>query len=247
MIALKELLVPPCGLVVLALIALAFSRRYARSARWIMGACVAGLYVLSMPMTASLLLQSLQPAYVDPRNHKDVQAIVLLGGGTAGYAEEYGADIVNSLSLVRLRYAARLHRATGLPLLVSGGSVLGDTAPEAEQIRAVLTGEMGVPVRWTEAKSVDTLTNALETARILKQAGITRVFLVTHAWHIPRARLSFAHAGLDVIPAPTGFQTFTWRDMVLADVLPRASAFLNSYYFFHEAIGYAVYRLRTRS
>ena len=87
-------------------------------------------------------------------------------------------------------------------------------------------------------------TNAVESANILKPAGIERVLLVTHAWHIPRARLAFEHAGLQVIPAPTGFVTPDLPEP--EDFLPRPSALLNSYYFFHEVIGYAAYVVRTR-
>lgn len=244
MTLLKTLLIPPGGLLVAAVLALLLRRRVPRAASGVLAACVIGLYALSTPIVSTWALGSLQPAYVDPGTQQGAQAIVVLGGGTVGYAVEYGADSVNHLSLIRLRYGAKLQRMTGLPLLVSGGSVHGDTRAEAEQIRDVLTDEMGIPVQWAETTSVDTFTNAAESATILRQAGITRVFLVTHAWHIPRARLAFEHAGLAVIPAPTGFVRPALPES--GDFLPRASAFLNSYYFFHEVIGYAVYVLRAR-
>lgn len=247
MITLKELLIPPGGLLVIALVALLVRRRLPRTSGWTLTVCLVGLYVLSTPIFGSLALSSLQPEFVDPtRRFRGIQAIVLLGGGSEGEAPEYGGDNVKPMTLVRLRYAAKLQRATGLPLLVSGGVVTEEQTSEAEQMRKALTEELNVPVRWIEPRSVDTFTNAQESAKILKAAGVTRVFLVTHAWHIPRARLSFEHAGLEVIPAPTGFASYDWADMRLGDFLPRPSAFLNSYYFFHEVIGYAVYALRTR-
>ena len=45
----------------------------------------------------------------------------MLGGGVDYGAPEYGGNTVVSSTLVRLRYAARLYRATGKPVLVSGG------------------------------------------------------------------------------------------------------------------------------
>lgn len=247
MITLKELLIPPGGLLVLALLALIVRRWLPRISGWLLGLSLGILYVLSTPIFGSLALQSLQPEFVEPtQRSQGIQAIVLLGGGSEGEAPEYGGDNVKPMTLVRLRYAAKLQRATGLPLLVSGGTVTDEQTSEAEQMRKALTEELNVPVRWIEPRSVDTFTNALESARILKAEGIERVFLVTHAWHIPRARLSFEHAGLHVVPAPTGFATYDWRYFRLGDFLPRPSAFLNSYYFFHEVIGYAVYALRTR-
>lgn len=244
MAILKTLVLPPGALLIAAILALILHRQAPRAAPRIVVACLVGLYIFSTPLFGTWALSLLQPEYVDPRTHEGAQAIVLLGGGTAGYADEYGADTVNPLSLVRLRYAARLQRLTGLPLLVSGGSVLGDTLAEAEQIRAVLTEEMGIPVQWIETTSVDTYTNALESAKILRAANISRVLLVTHAWHVPRARLAFARTDLDAIPAPTGFVTLDWPEP--GDFLPRASAVLNSYYFFHEILGYAVYAMRAR-
>ncbi|MGH8664442.1 MAG: YdcF family protein, partial [Burkholderiales bacterium] len=113
-------------------------------------------------------------------------------------------------------------------------------------MRAVLVDEMNVPVRWTEERSVDTFTNAVESYRILAPLGITTVYLVTHAWHMPRARLAFAHAGFTVIPAPTAFSQTEPIDPSLLDFLPRASALMNSYYFWHEVLGYLAYSVRVR-
>ena len=52
-------------------------------------------------------------------------AIVILGGGVRRHAAEYGGDTLGQLTLERVRYGARVARLTGLPVLVSGGSVFG--------------------------------------------------------------------------------------------------------------------------
>ena len=202
------------------------------------------LYLCSTALFANWALSLLSPAYVDPRKDTNAQAIVALAGGTYGFAPEYATDTVSRLTLMRVRYAAKLQRLTGKPLLVSGGSVSGKTTPEAQQMRALLTEEFHVPVRWMEARSHNTFTNAIESYRILAPLGIKTIYLVTHAWHIPRARLAFEHAGFVVIAAPTGFKRV--EDIGVHDLLPRASALLNSYYFFHEVFGYLWYALRTR-
>jgi uncharacterized SAM-binding protein YcdF (DUF218 family) len=46
----------------------------------------------------------------------------------------------------------------------------------------VLQDDFQVPVRWEEGRSADTWQNAEFSARILHQAGISRVYLVTHSW-----------------------------------------------------------------
>jgi len=53
-----------------------------------------------------------------------------------------------------------------------------------------------------EAWSQDTHQKATRSAAILKAEGITRIVLVTHAWHMPRAKLVFERAGMTIIPAP---------------------------------------------
>ena len=239
----KSLLLPPGALLLLGALGLAVRRRRPRLGWGLAATALAMLYALSTPLLSGACLRLLEAPYADPLQRADADAIVLLGGGSAGMAPEYGADVANPLTLVRLRYAARLQRASAKPLLASGGSVGGNRLPEALQMRAVLQ-EMRVPVQWTEERSVDTFTNASESYRVLAPLGLTRVYLVTHAWHMPRARLAFEHAGFTVIPAPTGFSGGELFEVGLIDLLPRAGALLNSYYFCHEVLGYLAYRLR---
>ena len=56
---------------------------------------------------------------------RSAQAIVILGGGVRRNAPEYGGDTVGRLTLDRVRYGAFVARATGLPVLVTGGVVRG--------------------------------------------------------------------------------------------------------------------------
>ncbi|MPZ43883.1 MAG: YdcF family protein [Betaproteobacteria bacterium] len=242
----KTLILPPANLLLLAMAGLALRRRYPRWGYGTAAVALGLLYLISTPIVSSFCLSLLEEAYVDPLAEPGAQAIVALGGGTNEWAPEYGTDVVNSLTMTRIRYAAKLQRASGKPLLVSGGSVRGDTLAEAQQMRAVLVDEMNVPVRWTEERSVDTFTNAVESYRILAPLGITTVYLVTHAWHMPRARLAFAHAGFTVIPAATAFSQTEPIDPSLLDFLPRASALMKSYYFWHEVLGYLAYSVRVR-
>jgi uncharacterized SAM-binding protein YcdF (DUF218 family) len=241
---LETLLLPPAALIVLGFVGIALLRHRRRLASVLITSSLSLLYLVSTPLFADWALGLLSPPYSDPREQTTAQAIVLLGGGTFGLAPEYGGDTVNHRSLARLRYAARLHRLTGKPILASGGSVSGETTAEARQMQAILTHELHVPVRWIEDRSRDTLGNALETRRILAPSGITTIYLVTHAWHIPRAKLAFEHAGFAVIPAPIEFSSL--EDLGIRDFVPRASALHNSYYFFHEVFGYLWYIVKTR-
>ena len=79
-----------------------------------------------------------------------------------------------------------------------------------------------MPVRWVEAQSLSTYENAQLSTRMLQQAGIGKIYLVTHAWHMPRATSAFEAAGMQVVPAPTRFATT--GPLEFGDFLPRAKA-----------------------
>ncbi|MCC7483808.1 MAG: YdcF family protein [Burkholderiales bacterium] len=240
--AIAALLMPPGNLPVLIAFALFAARRSPRLFRGILVAGLAAMYALSIPAVSSRLLASLEPRPADPGADRSGEAIVVLGGGAYIGAPEYGGDTVNTHTLVRLRYGAHLRRVLGKPVLVSGGTHRGGATSEALAMRRVLTREFGVPVRWIEDASSNTLANARGSARLLEEAGIRRVYLVTHAFHMPRARYAFESVGLEVIPAPTAFTT---RPTVAAlDFLPTGQALFNASWFFHEVMGIGWYHLR---
>lgn len=240
--AITLLLLPPGCLLLIAILGLAIIKRRPGLGRGLIALSFTALYALSTQYVANHLLQALEPVPRDPLARRDGQAIVVLGGGRDFAAPEYGADTVGAETLVRLRYAARLYRATGKPVLVSGGAPEGSPTDEASTMKAVLEREFQVPVTWREGRSNNTLENARLSAQILDGAGIRRVYLVTHAWHMPRAVLAFEHAGLAVIPAPTRFAT-AYR-LGAKDFLPKARALLDSSRFFHELIGIGWYQLK---
>ena len=201
------------------------------------------LYPLSTHFVADQLLWWIEPTPRDPAADKGGQAIVVLGGGTYFSAPEYGGDTVKAPVLARLRYAAHLHRALDKPVLASGGAPEGNPVPEARLMTEVLQQDFRITVRWTEQGSRNTFENAQMSASLLQPAGIQRIYLVTHAWHMRRARLAFEHAGFKVIPAPIGYAT-RYKLSVL-DFLPDARALDNSGLFFREVAGIGWYYLRT--
>src|SRR5687768_247312 len=81
---------------------------------------VLALYALSMPVVARALMQTLEVPYSDPTKDESGGAIVILGGG-AHRAPEYGSNTVAAATLERLRYGAYLQRRTGKPILVTSG------------------------------------------------------------------------------------------------------------------------------
>ena len=120
--ALAAALLPPGSLLLLALCGLALARRRAVLGPSLVALAFVTLYALSTQYVADSLLQALEPPPENPLRRSDGQAIVVLGAGTYFSAPEYDATTINANGLVRLRYAARLHRATRKPILASGGS-----------------------------------------------------------------------------------------------------------------------------
>lgn len=238
---LKAFLVPPANLIVLALVGLLLSRPRRRWAAAVAFAALAALYAFSTPLVSAWMLRSLEDAPALSRPSADgAQAIVVLSAGADLEAPEYGGPTVDALALQRLRYAARLARATGLPILASGGPVSGIDGSLADLMARALEEDFGVAPRWLEERSADTRQNAAFSAAILHPAGIERIYLVTHAWHMPRARAAFEAAGLAVTPAPTAF---TEAPRLRYALVPSVSALKRSYYALHEMAGRLWYRL----
>lgn len=241
--ALASLLLLPGLPLLMAGYGLIVARRRPRAGKVLIAAAMLALYVLSTHYVADRLLQTLEPEARDPLADRRGQAVVVLGGGKYFAAPEYGgADTVDAQTLLRLRYAARLHHAAGKPILVTGGNPEGSATAEAEAMKIVLEREFRAPVGWTETESRTTLENARFSRRILQAAGVRTIYLVTHGWHMPRAQLAFEHAGFQVIPAATGYAT-GYRLTVL-DFMPSARALHHSSRFLHEVIGGAWYRLK---
>lgn len=216
-------------------------RRRPRLARPLVGTGLLLLWVQALPVVGNALLHGLEGEPLDMARASEAQAIVVLGGGRHRQTPEYGGDTVSEPSLARLRYAAKLYRETGLPILVTGGAPDGGKISEGEAMRDVLTKGFGAPVRWVEGASINTRENARLSAKLLKQDGVTRILLVTHAWHMQRAERAFATAGLAVLPAPTLFQR---RPFLPTDWLPSAEGLRDTRTALHEWIGILWYRLR---
>lgn len=243
--ALAALLLPPLSLVALGLFGLWLGRSYRRLGQGVVALAVLLLIALSTPAGSRLLVEPLERRALpvaDPLASQ-AHAIVVLGGGRRYYApEDLERHQPSEPTLMRLRHAARVHRLTHLPVMVSGGAPDGYGDSEAATMARSLKDDFGVSVRWIEATSDNTAQNALHASLVLEKLGITRILLVTDAIHMPRAAATFARAGFAVVPAPTNF--IARRPLDAASFIPNAAALKDSHYALHEWIGQFWYRLR---
>jgi uncharacterized SAM-binding protein YcdF (DUF218 family) len=200
--------------------------------------------ILSLPVVAEKLMGSLEqqyPAQADLWLQQPLpEAIVVLGAGRNLEAVEYAGKMSASTELERLNYAAYLHRKTGLPILISGSS------DEAAYMRDVMENTFQVPIRWQEGKSHTTWENAAYSDPILRDAGIRSAWVVTQAWHMPRAMLAFQNRAIRYFPASTTYGSSNFWQHEWLWWTPQANALSRSHTALHEWLGLLTYRFKTR-
>jgi uncharacterized SAM-binding protein YcdF (DUF218 family) len=234
------ILLPPGNVLVLGLAAVLLWRW--RWGRVLALASVALLWVLTSPFFTSRLIQLVQwpepPLTAAAARAADAQAIVVLGAGRKLYTPD-GETVLDHNSLLRVREAARLARATELPVIATGGGERGQ--PVGRLMQQALAQEFKVTAPLAEVGSANTYENATLTYELLRPLGIERVILVTQAMHMPRAVRVFEHAGFEVIPAGTDY----WAPNIsLYAFTPQPRELSLSWLALHEIIGLWWYEWR---
>jgi len=241
----KELVLPPGSLWLIIAAGFGFLVFHKRAAALgVIGLGLAALYTLSMPVVAtrlSALVQTSPPLSDAALQGASTAVIVVLSGGMRIHSPEYGAATVDDVTLARLRYAAYLHRSSGLPILVSGGRPPGADTTLARVMQNSMRDDFGIADVLIEDRSLNTSENARFSAEILAPRSLHTVILVTHASHMTRAAAAFSEAGLKVVAAPTIFV-----DEALPGpgrYLPRLSGLAESHAAIYEIVGRMWYAL----
>ncbi len=254
---LSALLLPPVPLLLAILVGLWLMRRHRRTATTLLAVSVIGLWLLACSGFASALqsllieatpplraarLAELRTQQVAASPGESPVAIVVLGGGAEPYAPEYDAGNLAAASLERLRYGLWLARRTGCPVAFSGGIGWAGRpgVPEAQVAQRIATEDFRQPLRWLENTSRDTRENAEHTLALLAGAGVKRIVLVTHGWHMQRARTLFEAAArssrIRIEPAPMGLARQT--QLPVLDWLPSSAGFTHSRLVMREWLGW---------
>jgi uncharacterized SAM-binding protein YcdF (DUF218 family) len=219
----RELILPPLLPLLIGIAGLLVWRKRQTLGYSLCAICILSLWLLCTPFVADALARSTEdyPA-LDPSHLTALQAqsraIVVLGGGFRRHSPEVGADTPSITGDLRLIEAARVARATHLPVLISGA------APEAAAMRRFMEEDLQVPVTWVEGESLNTRENAEFSARMLLPLGIDRIILVTSSSHMTRAAGDFSAVGFKVTAAPADMVT---RDD-LSRLMPSGHAFTRS-------------------
>lgn len=243
----KQLLLPPGLLLLLLLFAWWFRRSRPRLAGVCFALGLGGFWLMSLPVMVEWGAGALEsePALTQSQWStlaEQADAIVVLGSGRERGDPAWGSDQPTGVGLERQRYAARLAKASGLPILTSGGLHYGTPPTEAALMAESLLNDFDVKVRWQEGRSRTTWENAQFTAQVLEPQGVKRIVLVTQAWHMQRAVWSFEQAGFTVVPAPVGFLGVD-NARPLGGWMPEFKSIWQSGQLLNEAVGLVGYKL----
>jgi uncharacterized SAM-binding protein YcdF (DUF218 family) len=240
---------PLFAAIVLLALSYLVRRRAPRAALALPGLAMGLLVVFALPDVANALEYRLEhPVLTSMRPDVTYDAVIVLGGVmSVGVASETGApawsDTVDRVTTAfDLLCTGRAKNA-----ILSGGTVqspAGTLPPESRLVARQLTA-WGIDAGRLalDERSLDTHENAVESARIAREHGWTRLLLVTSAAHMSRARGCFAREGLLVDTLATDFQA-TEPGRHSGGFLPRAHALAESTGAIREAVGRLVYRAR---
>jgi vancomycin permeability regulator SanA len=104
----------------------------------------------------------------------------------------------------RVRTGVELYREGLVGTVIMTGGVEADTGSDETLVMAMMAEDLGVPegaiIRDAQGASTDA--SVRSTATILAAHGFSRVLAVSHFYHLPRIKLAYARAGIDVDTVP---------------------------------------------
>lgn len=234
------LLPPGIFLVALAALSIWLIPRDKKAARGLaMVTCI--FYLASTGLVSGALIRSLEHRHTPPAHIRGDVIIMLGGGATLDTPNIGGAGHLSGYAANRLLTAAQLYQQLKVPVIVSGGKVLETTGNEAE-ITARALVKLGVPLEQIiiENKSLNTTQNAAFTKMLIDKHGFRQPILVTSAFHMERAVRQFTKTGQSVIPFPTDYQANIESRLTMQQLLPSATALVDTQLAVKEYIGLLV-------
>jgi uncharacterized SAM-binding protein YcdF (DUF218 family) len=236
----------PTGVIILLLVLSLVLRRRALAV-----AALAVLWLSSTPLVSDALMRAAegwqvrQPVASAPK----ADAIVVLSGMLSVIpGREPTAEWSDAVD--RIDAGVALARAGKAPLLVFTSEWFPWDAAVLDKGRLLAdrAAELGVePERIKVTRRVsNTAEEASAVSDVLTARGGSHapasVILVTSAYHMRRARLLFARAGLSVTPFPVDFQTSA-EPRSFGRLVPRAGSLCNTEVALREFYGYLYYRI----
>jgi len=209
------------------------------------------LWLASTPLLSDALMraaegwQSRQPLSAVPK----AQAIVVLSGGRM--VPPGDPDATEWGDANRFYGGVELYKAGKAPLLIfTGGWVPWqlNAKPEGE-VLIVYAANLGIPRdrMLTTAKVTNTEEEGRAVAELLKNKiggnVAPRVLLVTSAFHMRRAQLLFARAGLETVPFPVVLKVQGGEGLTVFTLFPNGGSLRKAEVALRELYGLAYYSI----
>jgi uncharacterized SAM-binding protein YcdF (DUF218 family) len=179
-----------------------------KSSRWKAIALKINIFTLlflliSFTNIASWIMWSLESHYSIPNQLNSFSGIIVLGGSKEGELSTYHNQATLNGDGERLYQAAKLAlQYPNIPIIHSGG-VMRDVDQWSENdVAEQLFSNLGIYINRVrfERKSYNTYTNAIESKKLIKKTETYAWLLVTSAYHMPRAVITFQNIDLVVMP-----------------------------------------------
>jgi uncharacterized SAM-binding protein YcdF (DUF218 family) len=242
------LLAPLSWGLLLVTVGLLLRRRRARLSVGLQVLGLLALYVFSTEPVANGLQRWVEAGAVSTYRPDEVyDAVIVLGGMVDADATERSGLPEYTLAVERILRGFELVReGRARQLLISGGTL--DTRPGALVEAEILAKQLrlwGIPPERivVEERSRNTRENALESERLIREKGWTKLLLVTSAAHMPRAQGTFQAVGLKPDTLVVDVRSHEWHPRG-AWWQPRASNLSGGTDALRELFGRWVYRLR---
>ena len=200
------------------------------------------LYGSSLPLLADALCYVLErDTYGTPQVERgSVDVVVVLAGGVAGNTA-LEAHLLNRQSAIRLVRGVEVFGQTGARYLVCAGATEGfdEAGVMAESAR-----RLGVPPQSvrTDSASRNTREHAEQLSKLF-DGRVTKIGLVTSAYHVPRSSREFRKYFANVVVFPTDYLN-SFRGFTLFSLVPSAAHLNRAAVAGSELVGIAWYRIR---
>jgi len=175
------------------------------------------MFVVSSSFFANALIDSLEKRYKRVEHiSSDIEYILLLGGDR----EQRGWEVL------------RLYRLLPHAKIITSGYTVRGKVPDAQKSKRLLV-EAGV--KSEDIVMQPNVKNTIEEAQaIKKRLGNKPFYLVTSAYHMPRAMKIFKSFGLNAMAAPTDFNDPNDSEVIR---ILNAQELLKTQKSFHEYLG----------
>jgi uncharacterized SAM-binding protein YcdF (DUF218 family) len=205
------------------------------------------LIVCSLPIVSDKLVAYLESDYQlsKPSNIEPADSIVVLSGMIRTINSKDGLDYEFGEASDRIFAGINLFKEKKAPkLILTRGKLPWSVGiPEGEYLKeiAINNGISENNILLTE--NIENTDQEAKAIKKLLSDDKSKVLLVTSAFHMPRARIVFEAAGINVVPFPVDFQKELSK-ITFMSLVPTAKSLYDTSFFVREMIGRVYYNLK---